>query len=218
MIALSGEELLMDERGELGPIDPQMIVPRDEQTVASPAQAIRDQFEKAQKDVQDNPQRLAAWIPILRQYGPSLLEECANAIALSKQLVRTWLRTHMFAGDPDAVRRAQRVAAWIGNHNNFKAHGRQIGIRDLQKRGVKVMDLRTDTALRDAVWAVWTAYRVTFDTTGAYKIFENSRGEAYIRNVESRIVQIPAELVPQQPPPAQPTPPRAERRRQRRAR
>jgi hypothetical protein len=214
MIALAGEELL-DERGELGPIDPQMIVPRDEQTVASPAQAIRDQFEKAQKDVQDNPQRLAAWIPILRQYGPSLLEECANAIALSKQLVRTWLRTYMFAGDQDAVLHAQRVADWIGNHNNFKAHGRQISIADLQRRGVKVIDLRTDTPLRDAVWAVWTAYRVTFDTTGAYKIFENSRGEAFVRNIETRIIKIPAPLTPPQPPGPQPPPTRAERRRQR---
>jgi hypothetical protein len=213
MIALSGEELLMDERGELGPIDPQMIVPRDEQLVASPAQAIQDQFEKAQKDVEENPQRLAAWIPILRQYGPSLLEECANAIELSEGLVRKWLRTFMFAGDPRAYQRAARVAEWIGNHNNFKAHGRQIGITDLQKRGVKVVDLRTDSALREAVWAVWSAYRVTFDTTGAYKIFENSRGEAFIRSIESRIVQIPAQLVPAQPPAPQPPPTRAERRR-----
>jgi hypothetical protein len=215
MIALSGEELLMDERGELGPIDPQMIVPRDEQMVTSPAQAIRDQFEKAQKDVENNPQRLAAWIPILRQYGPSLLEECANAITLSKQLVRKWLRTYMFAGEPDAVQHARRVADWIGNHNNFKAHGRQIGIMDLQKRGVKVIDLRTDTALRDGVWTVWTAYRVTFEITGAFKIFENSRGEAYIRKLETRIVQIPTQLPPPQPPASRPATTRAERRRQR---
>ena len=73
MVALSANEILMDERGELGPIDPQLRLIRDEQTVASPAQAILDQFVKAQEDIKGNAERLTAWIPILRQYGPSLL-------------------------------------------------------------------------------------------------------------------------------------------------
>lgn len=221
MIALSADEILMDERGELGPIDPQLIVPRDQQAVSSPAQAILDQFERAQRDIKDNAERLPAWIPILRQYGPSLLEESQNAIDLAQTLVQTWLRTYMFPGEPRADRRARSIAAWIGNHNNFKAHPRQIGISDLLSKGVKATDLRSNPTLRDAIWAVWSAYRVTFDTTGAYKMFENSRGEAFIRSLQTQFIQVPPQipgLTAPPAPPQQPRPSRAARRRQKRSR
>lgn len=205
----------MDERGELGPIDPQLVITRDQQPVASPAQAVLDQFERAQKDIKDQPERLPAWIPILRQYGPSLLEESQNAIDLAKRLVRSWLETYMFAGMNDADERANGVASWIGDHNAFKAHPRQIDIGQLLEKQVKVIDLRNDPSLRDAIWAVWSAYRVTFDDTGAFKIFENSRGESYVRNLQRTLVPIPAP-----PPPsgggAQPN--RVQRRQQQRGR
>ena len=190
MIALSADEILMDEVGELGPIDPQMVISSDEGTVVSPAQAILDQFDDAKEDVTGNPERLAPWLPILRQYGPSLLEESRNAIALSKKLVRTWLRTYMFAGQADAVNRARRIAAWIGNHNNFKAHPRMIGIELLLKKGVDVVDLREHPQLRDAIRDVWSIYRLTLDDTNAFKMFENSRGDAFIRGVTQQLVQI----------------------------
>lgn len=136
MVALAADELLMDERGELGPIDPQLVFPRDQEMVASPAQAILDQFERAQGDIAGNVQKLPAWIPILRQYGPSLLEEARNAIELAQALVTGWLKSYMYKGDADGEAKASAVASWIGNHNNFKAHPRQIGIDELKEKGV----------------------------------------------------------------------------------
>lgn len=219
MITLAADEILMDERGELGPIDPQLIVPRDQQSVSSPAQAILDQFERAQRDIKDNAERLPAWIPILRQYGPSLLEESQNAIDLAKTLVRTWLRSYMFSSEDEPDRKASAIADWIGDHNNFLAHPRHIGVSELQSKEVKVTDLRAHPDLRRAIWAVWSAYRVTFDQTGAYKIFENSRGEAYIRSVATQLIQVPAPIPGLGPPqitPQSPAPSRAERRRRQR--
>jgi serine dehydrogenase proteinase len=193
MIALSCDELLMDDVGELGPIDPQMVLVRDQQTVSSPAQAIKDQFATAKSEIQNSPGVLAAWMPILRQYGPSLLTECDNAISLSTALVQRWLEAYMFEGEVDAPQKAKSIADWVGDHNNFKAHARQIGVRELHDHGVKVRDMRTDpevTALRDPIWRVWSCYRRTFDLTGAYKILENSLGEAFIRQFQQQIVQI----------------------------
>lgn len=201
MIALSGNEILMDEVGELGPIDPQMVISTAEGgVVVSPAQAILDQFENAKEDVVGDPQRVAVWLPILSQYGPSLLEESRKAIKLSKQLVREWLRTYMFAGTSDAVFRARSIAAWVGNHNNFKAHERKISVDKLQAKGVKVVDLRRKPRLREAIWDVWLCYRLTLDGTDAFKIFENSRDEAFIRKVSQSLVRIAAPgQSPQQP-------------------
>lgn len=88
MIALSGDIIAMDEMGELGPIDPQMEIISDQQRIISPAQAILDQFQSAISEVQQDASKLPGYLPMLRQYGPSLLQEATNAIALSKDLVR----------------------------------------------------------------------------------------------------------------------------------
>ncbi|MEO7002350.1 MAG: ATP-dependent Clp protease proteolytic subunit [Ktedonobacterales bacterium] len=51
MMAMSGEQLVMDEQSELGPTDPQMIINRQGQIIQAPAQAIKDQFMMAQDEV-----------------------------------------------------------------------------------------------------------------------------------------------------------------------
>lgn len=209
MVALSANEIIMDERGELGPIDPQMLLRQEERTIQSPAQAILDQFERAKQEIKEDAGNLPVWLPVLRQYGPSLLEEAQNAIDLAKELVANWLERYMFLGSRAAKRRATSISDWVGDHNNFKAHPRQIVIDDLVEKGASVIDLRSgeNQQLRDAVWSVWTAYRITFDQSGAYKMFENSRGEAFIRNLQTIALVPPGAQV-------QPAPSRAERRRQ----
>lgn len=213
MIALGCDEILMDDRGEMGPTDPQMALSR-----LAPAQAILDQFEKAQKDLGDDPSKLPAWIPILQQMGPSLLVEATNAIALAKSLIRDWLERFMFADDELAADKAKTISEWLGDHNNFQSHARMVSVDDLISRGVKVLDLRLGEhqALRDDIWRIWSAYTVTFDKTGAFKVFESSRGSGYIRRVQSLLVDEQGRPVrPLAPlPAASPPASRAERRRQ----
>jgi hypothetical protein len=198
MLALSADEIGMDERGELGPIDPQMVLTSDQQVIISPAQAILDQFKRAQDEIQRDAGKIASWLPMLRQYGPSLLQEATNAIALSKDLVKQWLVTHMYAGDPDAMVKADRVTTFFGEHNNFLSHGRMVNIDKIVELGVNVVDLRQDEKLRALVWELYSAISLTFDRTGAYKIIENHQGDAFIKMIQQ--VQIVGNL-PQSPAP-----------------
>lgn len=92
MLAMSGNQLVIDERSELGPTDPQMQVNRDGHIIRSPAHAIKEQFKIAQADIIKNPQKLSPWLPILRQYGPSLLSECDMSLGLSRELVTKWIK------------------------------------------------------------------------------------------------------------------------------
>lgn len=216
MLALSANEIAMDERGELGPIDPQMVLTSDQQVIVSPAQALLDQFKRAQDEVQRDSSKLASWLPMLRQYGPSLLKEAENAIALSKDLVKQWLLTYMYAGDPGAVAKADRVTTFFGEHNNFLSHGRMVGIDKVIELGVNVVDLRRDAALQALVWELYSAISLTFDRTGAYKIIENHIGHAFIQMVQQ--VQIVGNL-PQMPTPqpaASPPAPQLNREQRRR--
>ena len=186
MMALSGDELVMEHNAELGPIDPQFrFVKTDGTSVMSPAQAIIDQFEKAQEIIGKDPKKLAAWIPILQQYGPSLYQQCLNAIELSKRYVGEWLKTGMFKAQGDAAElAAKKVVDYLGDHNQFKSHGARVGVSELRKQGVPAKILNEDKPLHDAVMTVYHAVLLTFAGTGAFRIIENSQGAAYIRSIQ----------------------------------
>jgi hypothetical protein len=184
MLAMSGNLLVMDERSELGPTDPQMLVNRDGQRIVAPAHAIKDQFKLASKEIATDPQRLTPWLPILRQYGPSLLSECDRSLNLSNKLVAAWLKKYMFSGVPRAAAKATRVAKYLTSKVQFQSHARRIGIDDLQSRGVRILDLRTNSTLQNAVWELNIVINLTFAMTAAYKIFENNKNEALIRQLQ----------------------------------
>src|SRR5271155_4796595 len=113
MMALSADEILLDDDAELGPIDPQMPTANG----FSPAEAIKEQFLKAGAEISQDPKRLSVWLPILQQMGPSLLVQCDNAVELSKTLVCQWLTRFMFRDDPEAATKAAAVASFLGQHS-----------------------------------------------------------------------------------------------------
>jgi hypothetical protein len=192
MLAMSGDQLLMDERSELGPIDPQMSVIRDGQRVYSPAQAIIDQFDLAQEEIRKDPNKIPAWLPILRQYGPSLIIECRNHLKLGEERVAEWLTRYMFAGRADAQQKATELAAYLNDHTLFRSHSRRVGIEDLQRHEANVLDMRTQPELHEAVRDLFAAIRLTFERSGAYKLFENHQSEALINIAITQIIGEPA--------------------------
>jgi hypothetical protein len=203
MVAMSGDQLLMDEMSELGPTDPQMVLVRDGQTIQAPAQAIKDQFEIAQNEVNNDPSKLPAWVPILREYGPALLAQCDTALALSHRLVSTWLRRYMFAGEEDAGEKADTISSFLAKHGNFLSHARRVGINDLQPLGVKILDLRSDPSLREAVRNLYAAIMLTFSNTAVYKLFENDQHELFAQGIPVQ----PQVNSPVPPSPSHPAPP-----------
>src|SRR4029077_972851 len=75
MMAMSGNEILMDEDAELGPIDPQMFT----RNGVVPGDAIKQQFQKASDDILTDARKAQVWFPILQMFGPGLLAQCDNA-------------------------------------------------------------------------------------------------------------------------------------------
>lgn len=209
MLALSGDAILLGNDAELGPIDPQMQFVTEQRPVSTPARAAIDQFERAADDILENPARMRVWLPILRQYGPSFLQECQNAIELSEALVSSWLTSYMFKGDPDGAKKAERVAHWLADHNNFKAHSRPVwpeqllGVEpSLNIRRLREEDEQFEAAVMDVYWAI----DVTFGGTAAIKMIEHQAGSAYIKLNATTIVGAP--IPQQQPGPVRPAPTR----------
>jgi hypothetical protein len=198
-ISCGANIIVLGKHSFLGPIDPQILVQTPLGARYAPAQAIIEQFEKAVEECQ-NPKRLPAWIPMLSQYGPDLLVACDNASELSKTLVADWLRRWMFGNARDKTQRADKIAAWLANHSQFKSHGRHIGRSLLRRKGLQIQNLEEDQALQDSVLSIFHATTHTFGGTLAGKIIENHLGKAFVKVFQTPVMQI-AQAIPQQPPP-----------------
>lgn len=181
MMAMSGDKIWMDCDSELGPIDPQFLVPKADGTkVQTPAQAIIDQFDSIEIKIKNDPRLLPAYIPLIQTFAPALYQQAENALALSRDLVADWLETYMFRDEAQASKYAAAVAAFLGNHNLFKSHSRGITLKDFQStdalKHVRVKDLASDPGFHRRVRAVDLSVSHTFNGTGAYKLFDNSEG------------------------------------------
>ena len=182
---MAGNKILMSDAAELGPTDPQEFVgnPRP-----SPAGSILDQFELAKKEVSKNPSLIGPWLPILQQYGPSLLLECKNHIKLSETLVMGWLEKNMFKGQKTARQKAKKLAHYLANDKNFLSHGRRIGFQELKTRGANIDRVEDiEEKIQKAIRKVHLTIMMTLDNTAAVKIFENSNGAALLRMMQAQI-------------------------------
>ena len=201
MLVMSGNRILMSDAAELGPTDPQEIVGNAR---FSPAGAILDEFTRAKKEVSKNPSLIGPWLPILQQFGPSLLVECQNHIRLSETLVAGWLEQYMFKGEKTARKKAKKLSRYLANDKNFLTHSRRVDRSSLSANGAyvdRVEDLPEE--IYKAIVRLHLAVMKTLEDTNAIKIFENSEGGVLIRQVQAQIAIPPQLLRGAQSPPAQ---------------
>lgn len=180
MLALSGDEILMTNSAELGPIDPQIRV-KDR---FSPAGSIIEQFDAAKEALREDPESLPAWIPILQEFAPSLMIESANYIDLAHKLVTAWMIKYMFKDEKDAKSLARKIADYLTNEKVTLSHARRVDYSDLNALNARVQlidELNED--LRNAINDVHLALSMTLQFSDAVKIFENSKDDAKIISI-----------------------------------
>jgi hypothetical protein len=205
MMALACDEIVMGAHSQLGPVDPQITVPTPEGSRTAPAQAIKDQFEMAQRDCAGNPSRLAAWMPLLRTLGPGLLATCDSAQQRTVDFVARELELHMFRRKRkhNRAQYAREAADWFADHRFFLSHGRNVTRDDARAHRIIVTDLEADEVMQDLVLSISHAAQLTFSSTPCAKLIENHHGRAWLQIEGQQIVFAP------QPPggPAAPQPP-----------
>lgn len=185
MWALASNRIVMGKHSQLGPIDPQLVAGAWQ----APARAILRQFEQAKEECRD-PGLLGAWMPILEQYGPALIQQCEAAEALAKRLVQEWLALYMFQEYDDRVARAQRAADYFADYEIHQSHSLGIDRQQARDCGVTIEDLESSQDLQDAVLTVHHATMHTLQGP-AVKIVENHRGRAFVKLTQQMVVQVP---------------------------
>lgn len=190
MWALAADEVVMGKHSQLGPIDPQMVSP----AWTAPARAILRQFEQAKEECKD-PSLLGAWVPILQQYGPAVIQQCEAAEELAVRLVREWLQESMLAKQSDKEARAESIANYFASYEEHRSHSLGISREQARAQGANVTDLEEDQNLQDAVLSVHHATMHTLQGP-AIKIVENHLGRAYVKLAQQIMIQVPAPTFP----------------------
>lgn len=202
LLALSGDSILMDEKSELGPTDPQVLVVTGNARMYVPAQTILDGFDNARKIMEkEGPQSIPAFMPLLSKYDLHLLEICQNAKELSTKLVKEWLFKYMFKSNPDMESKADYIAEYFADHHQFLSHGRSIGINQAKDLGLIIEDMRNNSELQKRVWELYCAIEMFFANSPAVKMFENTLGVNFSRNQVQQQIVLGQHLMP---PPPQP--------------
>ena len=186
----------------LGPIDPQVSVPTKEGMIRFvPAKSILNGFNKAKKIIKDEgPEALPAYIPLIEKYSLDLFELCEDSEKLSKELVSSWLKKYMFAGERNNGRKIKKAASYFSDYNTHKVHSRPLSPDKLSGFGLKIEV--AENPLRDLMWEAYILLNGFFNVSPFVKLYESTSGVSWGKQIQ--IIMGPKPAQPQPQPPTKP--------------
>ena len=179
IMAMAGDEILMEPSSALGPIDAQIT----NRGKLFSAEALLEGLEKIKKESDKHEALNRAYIPILQHISPGEIQRAKNSLAFAKNLVARWLYTYKFKnwtkhGTSDKAvsgqerqERAERIASDLSKHQHWLTHGRSIKIQQLEELGLKIINYSDQPDLNDAIRRYYTLMQMTFESS-IYKLFE----------------------------------------------
>ena len=183
MIALGCDRIVMGRQSQLGPTDPQLIVGNRPFS----AHSIVEQFEEAKREITGNPVLAHAWAPVLRSFGPALLQEARKSITYGQRLVTDWLKRYMFSDRPDPAALAGAVAEHFGG-DIHGSHGRRIDREEARRQQLEVIDLENDQDLQEEVLTLYHLSTIAFEMGPAAKSVMSSNKRLWVKNMQMEVV------------------------------
>jgi Serine dehydrogenase proteinase len=169
----------LGKQSNLGPIDPQMG--------GMPAHGVLLEFEQAVEEIKKDPSRIQVWQLIIGKYHPTFLQECKNAIALSKEVVHDWLVSGMFKDDKAKKQKAAKIVSALSDYEGTKTHGRHLHLDHCNTIGLKITAMEDDQVLQDLILTVHHSFILTVsEFPSITKIVENHNGIAMISSTSTQ--------------------------------
>lgn len=181
MIACAAKEIVMGKQSSLGPIDPQLF--------GFAAHGVLEEFQQAINETKNDKDKIPIWQVIVSKYPTTLIGECQKSIKWSESMIRTWLSSGMFDGDPSANTKIDIIVNELNNHALTLSHARHLSEDKCRSLGLNIVSLESDQKLQDAVLSAHHSLMLTFDGTPAVKVIENQNGGAYIQTLQTLIVR-----------------------------
>lgn len=186
IMAMAGDEILMEPASALGPIDAQLSW----QGKVFSAHALLEGMKKIKQEVEDSGSLNRAYIPILQGISPGELQSAQNALDFAESLVTNWLARYKFknwsehssTGRPvteeEKTARAEEIALHLCDHSYWLTHGRSIKLDDFEAMRLRITDYSKMPELADVIRRYHTLLQMTF-ATRIYKVFETPESQIY---------------------------------------
>lgn len=180
IFAMAGDEILMGITSALGPIDGQIMF----QGKRFSADAFLKGLKAIKDEVEETGKLNKAYIPILQSMSPGEIQHCNNVQNFAKDLVTRWLKNYKFkywtehdstkkpVTDIEREERAKKISEDLSSQSKWFSHGRSLRKEDMEDIRIKITDYSLDQKLNDAITRYYTLLRMTFESTGIYKLFE----------------------------------------------
>ena len=160
VLAMSGDDIMMDYHSCLGPIDPQLA--RDDRFI--PALSYLSQYEKLIEKSQVESLSTAE-IVLLNKLDLAELEQFQHARELSISLIQRWLMRYKFkewnvtetnqvpVTEEMKEERARSIASQLNKHERWLTHGRGLDMQTLHDElKLRITDYSKNPELKQAVW------------------------------------------------------------------
>jgi len=185
MLALSGNNIILHPSASLGPIDPQIN--------GIPARSIKRGFEKVKRIImEEGPEALPAYIPLIEKYSLDLLELCDDSEKLSKELVGSWLKQYMFK-DRATQSMIRKAVNYFSNYDKHLLHSRPLVYDKL--KSLKLNVYIAEDPLRDLLWESYILINGFFNITPFVKLYESCHGVSWGRQYQQHNIPIPQQFV-----------------------
>jgi hypothetical protein len=152
VLALSGDDILMDYYSILGPIDPQ--VPDDAGGTLLPGAGYLAKFQELVVEINEarakDPKAKEAELQyLIKRFEPAKLFHIEQAIEHGQALIEEWLPKYKFKSWTQTTtgkkvtpamrkERAKEVAKVLGDASKWHSHGRGISMQELQAEDIKL--------------------------------------------------------------------------------
>ena len=166
MIACSCNEIVMGKQSSLGPVDPQLN--------GVPAHGVISEFERAKKEIEENPARIPLWQPILSKYNPTFIGSCQRAIEWSNEILESSLKNNMFKdnlNDPSI----KSIIDVLGSPKDTKHHNRHLNPNKCKELGLNITFMEDDNYEQDLILSIHHACMSLFNKSNSFKIFANQK-------------------------------------------
>jgi len=129
-------------------------------------------------------------MPLLEKYDLHIFEICKSAESLSEELATTWLNRYCVNEEA----KCREIVEYFYNYDERKSHARTINRKKGKELGLNIKCTEDIEGLSDLVRSLYNQYLLWFDKTAFCKLFENSKGISWSRQIQPIAVKVPTDI------------------------
>jgi hypothetical protein len=174
LMACGADEIFMGPYSSLGPTDPQVFLGNN----YVPVNAIIIEFERAFKEVSEDPKKALLWNERLKQIPFGRLSAAETMRDNTLRYLKDLLKMRNCPDKNDG--QIEKIAEFLNNPLDHSSHGKGISLKEAMDKKLNVKDLRKDKELEDAILSIYHSAIILFEKTKVQKVIINNIGRRYI--------------------------------------